>query len=268
MKIPKLIALDMDGTILNGEGRISPRTKAALAAAQDKGIYIVIATGRMYPSAMQHIKDAGIRSASIFYNGALIRDTGTDRTIYEQGLGVRLTAELLAFFKTHGWYVQIYSDDKLIVYDDTTEECKYYENICGQKAIALGSDFWTCGIDSSKMLGVAFDKDEFHKMFDEIRRVFGSRVYSATSWGAFVEIVNPAVNKAFALRRVCEHYGVSREDVVAFGDGSNDKEMIEWAGTGVAMGNSGELLKEAADIVAPPNTEDGAAVIMESILNI
>lgn len=116
------------------------------------------------------------------------------------------------------------------------------------------------------MLGVSFDKELFAKMCDDVRREFGSRIYQATSWNAFIEMVHPSVNKAESLRRVCELYGVAREDVMAIGDGGNDAEMIRWAGTGVAMGNARDAVKEAADIVAPPNTEDGAAQIVEAAL--
>ena len=263
MKTPKLIALDMDGTMLDGDSRLTQRTKEALRAAQDGGIRVAAATGRMYPSAMIHIRDVGIKSASIFYNGALIRDPLSGETIYERTLGRELTGEILAFFREHGWYIQIYSDDKLIVKDRADERCQYYEKIGGMEAAARGEGFWECGLDSAKLLGISFDLPEFERMCEEVRRKFGSRIYQATSWGAFVEIVHPAVNKAKALRRVSEYYGIAREEVMAIGDGVNDIEMISWAGTGVAMGNAKEKVKAAADIVAPPNTEDGAAQIVE-----
>ena len=266
MKRPKLIALDMDGTMLDGESRLTERTKLALRAAQGAGVKVVVATGRMYPSAMIHINDVGIKSACIFYNGALIRDTATGATIYERYLGPELAAEILSFFHDRGWYVQMYCDDKLVVMDDADERCKFYENICGQKAVALGEKFWSCGLDSAKMLGVSFDREIFAKMCDEVRREFGPRIYQATSWNSFVEMVHPSVNKAEALRRVCEHYGVAREEALAIGDGGNDAEMIRWAGTGVAMGNARDSVKEAADVIAPPNTEDGAAQIIEAAL--
>ena len=67
----------------------------------------------------------------------------------------------------------MYCDDKLVVMDDADERCKFYENICGQKAVALGERFWTCGYDSAKMLGVSFDKELFAKMCDDVRREFG-----------------------------------------------------------------------------------------------
>lgn len=266
MKRPKLIALDMDGTMLDGESRLTLRTKAALRAAQKAGIKVVVATGRMYPSAMIHIEDIGIKGACIFYNGALIRNTGTGETIYERNLGPELAAEIMSFFHKNGWYIQMYSNDTLVVEDDADERCRFYEKICGQKAVALGDKFWTCGLDTAKLLGVSFDKEIFAAMCEAVRREFGGRIYQATSWNAFIEMVHPSVNKAAALRRVCELYGIAREDVMAIGDGGNDAEMVRWAGTGVAMGNARDSVKEAADIVAPPNTEDGAARIIEDLL--
>ena len=263
---PKLIALDMDGTMLDGEGRLTPRLKAAFAAAQSMGVRIVAATGRMYPSAMTHLSEAGIKSASIFYNGALIRDTEDGRTIYERRVGKELTAEILNFFRERGWYIQAYSDDRLIVVDDRDERCRYYEKLSEQKAVAYGEKFWECGLDSSKLLGISFDGEEFTRMGREVREAFGERIYQATTWGTFLEIAHPSVNKASALARVCGYYGVPREEAAAIGDGVNDIEMIKWAGTGIAMENSKEIVKAAADIIAPPNTEDGAARIIERLI--
>ncbi|MEG1602658.1 MAG: Cof-type HAD-IIB family hydrolase [Cloacibacillus sp.] len=266
MKRPQLIALDMDGTMLDAQSRLTARTKKALQNAQLAGIRVVAATGRMYPSAMIHIRDIGIESASIFYNGALIRDPLTDATIFERSLGAALTAEILSFFKENDWYVQIYSQDKLIVRDRDDERCKYYENICGLTAAALGEKFWNCGLDSSKLLGICFDKAGFRVMCETVRDKFGARIYQATSWGAFIEMVHPDVNKAAALRRVAEYYGISRENVTAIGDGINDIEMIEWAGTGIAMGNAKDEVKAAADLIAPSNEEEGAARVVEEFL--
>lgn len=263
MMTPKLIALDMDGTMLDNDSRLTRRTKEALRAAQESGIRVVAATGRMYPSAMIHIRDIGIESTSIFYNGALIRDPISGETVYERTLGRELTREILDFFRKRGWYIQIYADDKLVVKDRSDERCTYYENICGLRAVELGEDFWECGLDSAKLLGISFDQPEFERMCTAVRGEFGERIYQATSWGAFVEMVHPTVNKAKALERVSEHYGIAREEVMAIGDGVNDIEMISWAGTGVAMGNAKEIVKASADIIAPPNTEDGAAQIVE-----
>ncbi len=266
MKRPKLIAFDIDGTILNGSGQLTERTKRALRGAARAGIRLAAATGRMYPSAMIHIKDIGIEGACIFYNGALIRDTGTGETLYERNLGRELTAEILALFREKNWYVQLYSEDELIVENRSDERCAFYENICSRQAVALGGSFWNCGLDTPKMLGISFDSGIFAAMRETVRREFGARLYQTTSWDYFLEMVHPSVNKASALRRLCGIYGLSSGDVMAIGDGNNDAEMIRWAGTGVAMGNARASVKEAADIVAPPNTEDGAAQIIEAAI--
>lgn len=257
----------MDGTMLNAESRLSDRTKEALRAAQRAGIRVCAATGRMYPSAMIHIRDIGIESASIFYNGALVREPVSGHTVYERRLGADLTAEILDYFKSNKWYVQMYCDDKLVVVDTADERCKFYEDICGVPAEGRGDAFWKSGLDSSKLLGISFDKEEFHRMCDMVHERFGARIYQATSWGSFIEIVHPEVNKARALKRVADHYGIAREDVMAFGDGANDIEMLRWAGTGIAMGNAKDSVKEAADVTAPPHTEDGAAQIIEKLLD-
>jgi HAD superfamily hydrolase (TIGR01484 family) len=136
---PKLIALDCDGTLLDSKSRLTERTKKTLQEAIRQGIYVVIATGRMYPSALPLINEIGTTAPCVFYNGALVRSPLTGETYYHRGLGRGLTAELVDFYLGHGWYIQTYCDDKLYVYDDSDERCKMYEGIAGVKAIPLGA---------------------------------------------------------------------------------------------------------------------------------
>lgn len=265
MIIPKLIALDMDGTMLSGENLLTERTIKALRAAQDEGIRIMVATGRMYCAAMKHISRIGLNGLSVFYNGALIRNTATDETYYEQTVGRELTAEIMHRFHEENWYIQAYQDDKLLVVDSSDERCKYYERLCGVEAVSVGDALWTMDIDASKLLGICFDKPEYIRMCNTVNREFGKKVYYAPSWGSFIEMVHPAVNKAKSVERVSNYYGIPREEVMALGDGGNDVEMIRWAGIGVAMDNAKDRVKEAADIIAPPASEDGAAYIVEKV---
>ena len=96
---PKLIAVDMDGTILNSSSELSPRTKKALRSAISCGVPVVVATGRMYPSALPVIKEIGINSPCIFYNGAVVREPVSGEILLEKGLGKELTAEVVSFFR-------------------------------------------------------------------------------------------------------------------------------------------------------------------------
>ena len=114
---PRLIAVDIDGTILNSSSELSARTRNALRSAISSGMIVVAATGRMYPSALPVIREIGIKHPSIFYNGAVVRDPLSGKTLLEKGVGRDLTAEILSFYRQQGWYIQIYSDDRLYVTD-------------------------------------------------------------------------------------------------------------------------------------------------------
>ena len=267
MRIPRLIALDLDGTMLDDDRRVTPRTKAAIRAAQECGIRVAVASGRMYSSAMVSIREAGIESVCAFFNGALICDPLTGKTVFEKPVEPELTAEILKFFRKNNWYVQIYKGDELIVEKRDDERCRYYEKyFSGKSASEMGENFWDSEIASSKLLAIEFDETEFLRMRSETERAFGDKVYITTSCSSFLEMVDCDVNKAKALEFLCKYYGIAREDAMAFGDGGNDMKMLQWAGTGVAMGNARDSIKAAADITALPNTEDGAARIIEEVV--
>lgn len=263
----KMIAFDIDGTILNDEGELTPRTIAALRRAMEAGVKLVCATGRMYPSALPILRRIGVTAPSVILNGAQIRNPVTHEVIYEHTLGRELTREMLSFYRANGWYIQLYHDDKLLVADDGDERCKYYENISRVKAVPLGGDFWDFDGASAKMLGISFDPDTFQIMFDKTNAAFSGRIYSAASQGRLIEFVHPEVNKARTLAMAAELSGVDRRDVLAFGDGDNDREMLAWAGIGAAMGNARDSVREQADIIVPDNNSDGVAAAIENFLD-
>ena len=212
------------------------------------------------------IKEIGINSPCIFYNGAVVREPVSGEILLEKGLGKELTAEVVSFYRKEGWYIQIYSDDRLYVKDRNDPRSRFYETISKILPVSLGEDFWDFKADSTKLLGIALDESNFALMAEKTKAFFKGRVYTATSWGAFVEITHPDVNKAKGLAIVAEKLGVDPKDVLAIGDGVNDTEMIRWAGQGVAMGNAPDQVKAAADETAPDNDSDGAAIIIERYL--
>ena len=233
---PGLIALDMDGTILSSSGELTSRTKNAIRAAAICGIPVVIATGRMYPSALPILREINITAPCVFYNGE------------------------------EGWYIQIYCDDRLYVKDSSDPRSRFYESISKITPVSLGDKFWDFDVDSTKLLGIALDEENFVLMSEKTRSRFGNRVYTATSWGSFVEITHPDVNKAKGLAIIAEKLGIDRKDILAIGDGVNDIEMIAWAGHGVAMGNASDSVKDAADEITADNDNDGAAAVIERLI--
>ena len=265
---PKLIALDMDGTLLNSKSEMTPRTKSVLQRAIKSGIKVMIATGRMYPSALPFIREIGTDFPCVFYNGAVVRRPNSGEKLYELGIGKELTAEVMNFYKERGWYLQIYHEDNLYVLDGEDTRAKFYEKISGIHPVSLGENFWNMSVDSTKLLGISGKNEDFENMANETKERFSSRLYTAASWGAFIEMVHPNVNKAKGIEIAAKSAGIARDDIMAIGDAANDKEMIEWAGVGVAMGNAAEELKTFADEVTGTNDEDGAAALVERYLDI
>lgn len=263
---PKLIVFDIDGTILNDRGELTPRTVTALRQAMASGVKVICATGRMYPSALPILQRIGVTDPSVILNGAQIRNPVTHEVLYELAVGTETTRNMLNFYHERDWYIQVYCDDKLLVVDNGDARCKFYEGISGVKAVPLGDDFWKFDRATTKLLGMSFDPDIFKTMFDETSGAFAGKIHSASSQAHFIEFVHPDVNKARSLELAAGMFGIERSDVLAFGDGDNDKEMLAWAGVGAAMGNANVGVKESADIIVPDNNSDGVAVTVEKFL--
>lgn len=265
---PKAIAVDIDGTILNSRSEMTNSMRNTLRRATAQGIPVIICTGRMYLTSLPFINEIGTAAPGVFYNGGYVRDLTNGETIYKKGLGFELTREILDFYRSNKWYIQLYQDDKFYVVNASDLRCRYYVSIAKLEPEALGNDFWEFRADAAKLLGISSDKSTMRDMIAKTREHFGGRVYLAKSWGAFAEMVHPSVNKAHGLDMAVQHLGINREEVLAIGDGGNDIEMIRWAGMGVAMKNSADAVKEAADTVTPEdNDHDGAAWVIEQYLN-
>lgn len=263
---PKMIALDLDGTLLNSSSQLTPRCRDTLRRAMSRGIKVIVATGRMCSSALPIINDIGTDSPCVFYNGGVIKYPVSGKTAFKKELRPDITGDIINFFHDKGWYLQRYSDDVLYVVDDTDKRCLLYEGIAKVKAVPLGEKFWDFRGVATKLLGISSDPENYKMMYDEVCKNFSERLYIATSWNSFVEMVDPGVNKARAVAAVAGLMGINRSDVLVMGDASNDKEMIAWAGHGVAMANGSESARLAADEIAPDNDHDGVAVIAERYL--
>ena len=263
---PKLIVLDLDGTALDSTSSLTRHTIDVLHRAMDKGIKVMVATGRMCPSALPIIRTIGTDLPCIFYNGAIIKDPVSGKTLFKQEIGSKVTSEVADFYHDNGWYLQRYYNDRLYVVDDNDERCKFYVSIAKVPAYPLGADFWSERSDSIKLLGIADGPDEFERMVTLTREHFLDRLYVATSWKRFVEMVNRDVNKAKSVAKVAAQLDIESKYALAIGDSTNDREMIEWAGLGIAMGNADQELKNAADEIAPDNVHDGAASVIERFL--
>lgn len=267
MKRPKLLAIDIDGTLLNSAGELTVRTETALKAAMSQGIQVILATGRMCCSGLVYAQRLGLTAPCVFYNGAMITNPVTQEVYFKQEISEDYVAQVTDFFHKNGWYMQKYIDDTLCVVDENDEHCKYYVSIAKVKPKSLGEKFWTLKTTSTKLLACSDNVEELPEMLAKTEQKFGKQLYVASSWKRFVELMHPEVNKARSVERAAALLGITQPDVACFGDSGNDAEMLAWAGFGVAMGNSANAIKQAADTVAKSNDEDGLAQFVEQFLD-
>lgn len=264
--VPKLIAVDLDFTLLGDDRQVSRRNADALRAAIKQGIHVIAATGRMPHGAMQHVRKVGITDPCVFYNGAMISNPVTGEVYFENTIDVPTASELCKLCKENDWYFFKFVGDRFYVRDRNSELVSSYEQKVQLDGIELGEDFWRVDKPLEKIVLYPKDRAEFKKIESELAKRFKDKLYFCESEKLNLDVMSISVNKAKSVEAVASMLGVKREDVMAFGDSENDTEMIEWAGVGAAMANAADAVKAVADVIAPSNNDDGVAVIIERLL--
>jgi Cof subfamily protein (haloacid dehalogenase superfamily) len=258
----RLIASDLDGTLLRPDETVSDRTRAALAAAKEAGITVVLVSGRPPRSLGPIAERIGVGGIAICANGAIVwdLDAGTmlDSTPLAADLATRLVHDLReaipgalfavelegGFGREAGW------SDGLVATPPDELEADALELITGPV---------------TKLL-VRHPSLPFAEVAERARRAIGDDAVVTWAGLRLVEISAAGVTKAFALERLCRRLGVAAEEVVAVGDMPNDLAMLDWAGRAVAVANAQQSVLEAADEVTASNVEDGVALLLERII--
>ena len=260
----KLIAMDLDDTLLNEVQQISPRTREAVRLAMSRGVAVTIATGRMFCSTLPFANELRLKLPLITYNGAMVREIKTGKTLFHRPIPVDTAQPVGDLFREQGWYLQKYVDDVLYV-PEMGPDALYYANYAGVKAVPLGDKFYEMIEAPTKMLSMG-DRPLLDQISAKLTELWGDRLYMASSKTRYLELVDSGVNKGEALGHLAAGLGIRQEDVLAIGDSMNDVDMIEYAGVGVAMGNANEKVRAAANFVTLSNAEDGVAAAIEKFV--
>lgn len=222
----------------------------------------MIVTGRMYQSTTAYARELGLEGMPVVaYNGALVKEYPSGRTLYHEPVPVATCKSLAAFCENRGYHLQAYIDDQLYVPDMGPRTHQYLE-IARVKATPVGSLFLWFTEASSKLL-IIEDPARMPDLQREVQELLGPSVEVAQSYPMFLEIVNRQVSKGKALAAVAESLGFTREEVMAVGDGMNDLPMITWAGTSFAMAHAPEGLKRVATHVTEQGPGLGVAEALE-----
>jgi Cof subfamily protein (haloacid dehalogenase superfamily) len=262
----KLMAVDIDGTLLDSKGNLTEETKKAIKSGVDKGLIFTISTGRPM-QGVEHLNSLlNLDLPFITYNGAIVVMGKSKKVLYKRNLTFEDSKVIVELGRKYKTTMMIWADNKLFVTEinDRTEK---YKGISKVEPVLIND------IDGLIKNGVTkilwYDEvekiEEYHA---EMGKFLDGRVNYHTSNPMFLEFVDINASKAIALEKIGEHYGISRDEMIAVGDGFNDLSMIEYAGLGVAMANAGKAIKAKADFITLSNDEDGVAhVIYKFVLN-
>lgn len=265
----KLLVLDVDGTLLNDAKEISKRTLAALLKVQQMGVRIVLASGRPTYGLMSIVKALELRNYGGFiisYNGCQIINAQNGEILFER----RINPEMLPYLekKAHKneFALVTYQDDTLITNTPENEfiqkEAKLNDLIIiDEEEFSTSIDFAPC-----KCVLVSDDEEALVSLETHWKKRLNGTLDAFRSEPYFLEVVPPGIDKANTLGVLMEQLGVTREEVIAIGDGVCDVTMIQLAGLGVAMGHSKDSVRVCADYVTASNEEDGVAQAVEKII--
>ena len=261
----RLVALDLDGTLIGEDLVLRPRVVDAVRRAQDAGVEATIVTGRMFQATRPFAQKLGIAGPIVCYQGAAIFDEASGATLRETPVAQDVTREVLGWAREHGVHAQCYADDELYL-DRINRFSKRYTDLARVEPKLVSSLPEAFADRPTIKIVLVDDAERSQDHLEALRALLGDRAYLTRSHPDFVEVVDPAVNKGEALRFVAQHYDVPLSEVLAVGDAWNDVPLLDAAGVGVAMGSAPPELRTHADAVVADVAHDGVAEAIESFV--
>jgi hypothetical protein len=240
------------------------RTRAAIAATRAAGIHVVLVTGRMFQSVRRYALEADLDDPVVCYQGAVVADPVSGRWLRHEPIPLELAREAIAALSEEGFGLNCYLGDKLYV-AEITPEARRYADFQQLELHPVGDLLAWLDAPPTKLVVIG-DPEVLDGLKQRMLSRFNGRLYISKSLPYFLEFASPDVTKAAGLDFVSEHVGFARERTVAFGDGENDIELVDWAGYGVAVANAHDRVKEVADFVCPRVDEEGVAQVLEAFL--
>ncbi len=274
----RLLAIDIDGTLLNSRHELTPTTLAALGRVRDAGIHIVLATGRRYSQAIPLVEPLEIEVPIVTASGALVKNPLDHRTLYQARFERQVLLDVLAAIDRHGYEPVLCADTFAEGFDHYYARAEFHSPQLNEYfalnpnrgriwADMLSSPPWEafCGFvmgtrEEMLALEAALHREMPQKLQTNVLR-------SPRYLGYFVEFAAAGVTKWSAIQRLARQWEIEDSAICAVGDDINDVPMIRAAGLGVAMGNARPEVKAAADRIAPTHDDDGLVEVVEWMLD-
>lgn len=262
----KILVLDIDGTLTNSQKEVTQVTKAAIRELQKKGVAVVIASGRPTYGVLPLAKTLELEKFGgyiLSFNGGQIRNCKTGEIIFNQQLPKHLIGDLCDFAQKMNCHMLSYDGDCVITDDKSNRYVNHEAHIVKLPVRGIPDFHLYDEADINKCIIV--QEGEYLATVEPVAvetfpmlNIFRSEPY-------FLEVVPKGIDKAKSLEVLLRRLNLTREEMVACGDGFNDRTMLEYAGMGVAMANAQEPVKEVADFITKSNDEDGVAYAIEQL---
>ena len=258
----QMAVIDLDETLLHNDATISSYTHDVLTRVRERGVHVVIATGRMFYSARKIGQSLGLGDVPLIaYSGGLIARCESGEVLYHQPLDLGTANEILALAREVEAPIQVYWHDRLLV-REYTPDVKEYEKHCQVTAEVVGDAVWHLDSAPTKMIFNEPNPENMARLSALFTERFGDRITIVKSAAQFFEMVSPQVSKGIAAEQLALRYGVDLARTMAFGNAQNDMSMLRAVGWPVAVANAIPELRAIARIIAPSNEEDGVAQVL------
>ena len=262
-------AFDLDGTVVRRDLRITDRTVAALDRLRERGVRLVVATGRRFEGAREHAERLGFATLDplICYGGSMIRRMNGETLLHcrlQRSLGV----EVLEWAADRDLHARAFVDGHIITSPDTPAVLRHLRRSeePGVSVVDSPADWLRSGGEEPTKLVIVDHPDAVERWLEEARAAFAGRLFVTRSLPHYVEVGGLEGTKSKALEFLCEGWRIDPARTIAFGDADNDVDMLRFAGHGVAVGGMTDEVRRVADAVAPPVDEDGVASYLEKML--
>jgi Cof subfamily protein (haloacid dehalogenase superfamily) len=229
------------------------------------GTHVIVVTGRMFRAVRPYLEEARLDDPVICYQGAVVADPKTGTFLRHVPIPLPDALEAIDAVVSRGFHINCYVDDLLYV-AEVTPEARAYADFQNLEIHAVGPLHEWLRTDPTKLVAVG-DPDELDALEAELKPRFAGQLFVSKSLPHFLEFAHPDVSKGSGLAFVAERLGFTPAETVACGDGENDRELLDWAGFGVAVANAHRDILARAQLVVPSVDEEGVALLFDAYLD-
>lgn len=241
------------------------RTQEALARTRAAGVHVVVVTGRMFRAVRPYLEQAGLDDLVVCYQGAVVADPPSGEFLLHVPVPLPEARAAMDAVVEAGFHLNCYVDDLLYV-AEVTPEARQYADFQHLEIHAVGDLRLWLDREPTKLVAVG-EPEALDELEAELKPRFAGRLFISKSLPYFLEFAHPDVSKGSGLSFVADRLGFEPEETVACGDGENDRELLDWAGFGVAVANAHADVLARADLVVPSVHEEGVAALLEAYLD-